>query len=473
MACAFAMLPIAVVGDNGGLGAVSVLVFVLGASLLWRPGEPPILLFVFLFHWLQASIAILYGNVEGLSISELMTYEGDHSLAVLLLLIGVAVLAIAMRMGAGPGVGELATRARALAASQPLRFWVALYAVAWVFSTGIALVAPFTGGLRHVVLAISGLKWAAFLLLTVATFAVPGRAKSVWVVIVAVEVVLGLTGYFSTFKDVAFFAAFGLLFGGVRLRLRQLLPLLALAPALLIASLTWTAVKQDYRDFLNQGTGQQVVLVTPGEALSELGFLVGALATEDYLEAGEDMVLRLSYFEYFGVVLDEVPAALPHSRGEIWGESLARPFMPRLFFPGKRVVNDSELTKHYTGLRLAGYEQGTSISLGYMAEAYIDFGTVAMFLPIFGLGWVLGRFYRWQVGRPGESAVYGAAIASFLIIHAAHLETSALKLVPTVVLSVLTGWLLMTFLVPWLVSRGNGARRSSGQLRPAESRLQR
>lgn len=48
-----------------------------------------------------------------------------------------------------------------------------------------------------------------------------------------------------------------------------------------------------------------------------------------------------------------------------------------------------------------------------------DFGMVAMLLPIFGIGWVLGKLYRWQVGRPGESAVYGAAIATFLIIHAA------------------------------------------------------
>jgi hypothetical protein len=127
--------------------------------------------------------------------------------------------------------------------------------------------------------------------------------------------------------------------------------------------------------------------------------------------------------------------------------------MPRLLFPDKRAINDSELTVHYTGLNLAGAEEGTSISMGFMAEAYIDFGPLGMFFPIFALGLVLGGLYRWLVRRPGPEAVFGSAIAIVALMKAQFLETSILKLLPSLVLAMIVSWLLMTFVVPWLLSR--------------------
>jgi hypothetical protein len=226
-----------------------------------------------------------------------------------------------------------------------------------------------------------------------------------------------------------------------------------LLPGILVAALTWTAVKSDFRNYVNQGTGQQVVLVSYTDGIGELGRLVAELGAADYRDALDDLVIRLSYFMYFGVALDQVPSALPHAGGEIWGEALVRPFMPRLLFPEKRSINDSDLTSYYTGLRLAGVDEGTSISLGYMAEAYIDFGPVGMLVAIFALGLALGGLYRWLVSHRGARAVYGGCIASAMLIVAMPLESSILKLLPSVVLAIIGSWLLMRLLVPWLISR--------------------
>ena len=53
----------------------------------------------------------------------------------------------------------------------------------------------------------------------------------------------------------------------------------------------------------------------------------------------------------------------------------------------------------YTGSRVAGTEEGTSIGIGYMAESYIDFGPIYMFVPILLLGVFYGLIYRYFIAR--------------------------------------------------------------------------
>ncbi len=44
---------------------------------------------------------------------------------------------------------------------------------------------------------------------------------------------------------------------------------------------------------------------------------------------------RIAYVDMFAVVLDMVPAYIPHENGALWWDALSRPFMPRMFFPEK------------------------------------------------------------------------------------------------------------------------------------------
>lgn len=60
---------------------------------------------------------------------------------------------------------------------------------------------------------------------------------------------------------------------------------------------------------------------------------------------------------------------------------------PRILFPDKgALLSDSEMVRTYSGVFVAGAEQGTSIAFGYAAEAYLDFGLPSMFVPSFLFG---------------------------------------------------------------------------------------
>ena len=143
--------------------------------------------------------------------------------------------------------------------------------------------------------------------------------------------------------------------------------------------------------------------------------------------------------------------------------------MPRLIFSDKAPVHDSELTRQYTGIRVSSYDVGTSISMGYMAEAYIDFGSVLMFLPILLFGASLGYIYRRLLSAPGRDSVIGAAVSTFTLMQAYALETSVLKLIPAVGLCLLASVIILKFLAPliWGVETKAAAYRPGSRPRSA------
>lgn len=447
------------IGPNTGLALYACFVLGAGVALLWRPGEPPILLLIFFVQWLQAAIGLFYGNLRGQTIGLLADVEGNHQMAVFLLLTGLLVLALSIRLSVGPPIRGLLQHVQAFAAARPLNFWLRVFIGAWVFSVLCASASLTSGGLRQVFLSLANIKWVAFMLLTFATFAIPNRPKLPWLIVFGFQFALSIGGFFSNFKDVFFYALIGLIASNVRFRFRVVLPIALLASVLLFLGLVWSAIKGEYRNFVNRGSGQQVVLVSYFERISEIGSLVSNLRAQDLPIAADQMMKRLMYFQFFGVVLDRVPNALPYTEGQIWGDAVLRPFMPRLLFPKKSAVNDSDLTNQYTGLRLATASQGTSISMGYMTEAFIDFGPIFMFLPIAGFGLFLGIFYRWLLSRPGLGTALGAALAPFAFMPALFSEISSLKLIPAIALSAISCWLVLNFLAPRIFGLPRKTRR--------------
>lgn len=103
----------------------------------------------------------------------------------------------------------------------------------------------------------------------------------------------------------------------------------------------------------------------------------------------EILISRLSYIGFFSRVIEYVPAVEPHANGELLRMALTNAFMPRLLFPSKPVLpSDSYYTRRFTGIMVA--EEGTSISIGYMAEFFADWGLAGMFLSILGYGCLIG-----------------------------------------------------------------------------------
>jgi len=371
-------------------------------------------------------------------------------LATTLSLAGLAALALGMRLGVGPAMRtqdrEVLTAADAVW-DKPPGFWLNCYAVAFLVALAAQSVAYVVPALSQLFLALATLKLAFYLILIHVAMSRPGPERRLWLLAFVVELLLGF-GFFSGFKTVLFFTAFGMLSAGIKMNGLRMLGLVSIVALTLALGLGWTAVKKEQRRFLNQGIATQEVLVSYNDGIKNLVNLAGELDSADLVDAAADMAERISYVDFFSQVLVMVPAYVPHENGAVWADAIIRPFMPRLLFPNKTAVNDSERTNYYTGLTMSGVEAGTSISIGYIGESYIDFGRYLMMLPILILGWVFGRYYRWMVNYRYSRGVMGMSLASATLYQVAYLETSITKLVGGVVVAMLVSWIVARLVVP-------------------------
>jgi hypothetical protein len=178
--------------------------------------------------------------------------------------------------------------------------------------------------------------------------------------------------------------------------------------------------------------------------------MVRQVRAEDLNEALQSLVERLSYVDYFGAVLDYVPAHRPHENGGLLWKAIVHMLAPRILFPDKPALpSDSEMTMSYTGLLVASGDRGTSISMGYMAESYIDFGPYSMFLPIFLFGLLWGAMYAYCI-RHADLRGIGYAFGTALILGAVQFEAATIKLLGGMVLRFLIFALILRYVVPSL-----------------------
>ena len=77
-----------------------------------------------------------------------------------------------------------------------------LYAAAWVGLLLFETLLRFLPGLTQLAIALDGCRWAFFGAMTWATFAAPDRTRHYWVAAFAMELLYGISGYFSSFKTV-------------------------------------------------------------------------------------------------------------------------------------------------------------------------------------------------------------------------------------------------------------------------------
>lgn len=448
------------IGPNAALALLACFALISGILLLWRPGEPPILLFIFLYQWLQSSIGIFYSNWKGVPLEDMMVHHGEHGQAAALCLIGLLFLGIGLRVGAGCQDPKFPRAASSAVLSIPYVTFVKLYVATWIFSAASDVLSHSFPGLSQLLLALASFKWAAFVVLTYATFVRPGGGLFIWFTIFAAEFIFALGGYFSSFRDVFIYTLIGLGAAQVRVSIGRALFGSVLFGLLVFIALLWTAVKSDYRQFARGDNAAQVVTVDFATGLAKLWQLTAALESTDIKFSAENLIKRISYTEYFGATLLYVPDVVPHEKGTLWTDAMTRPLMPRFLFPEKPIIDESLLTATYTGLEISGMDQGTQISIGYMGEAYIDFGRWGMFFPIFLLGLLMGRIYRWILLGRGSFGIVGLGLAPVVLMVAILLETSSAKIIGGLFAWTLAVWLVVSFVLPrclpWAVHRQPG-----------------
>lgn len=438
---------LAIATANPMLTTVGILVVPMLVSLLWRSGEPPILILCCMMQWLQVITPVLHADLLDKpldSVSGLAT----HETATWLSLVGVVAMAVGMRLALKHRLGSLVMQIEREMEELNLPRVFFGYLGAFGLAAVCGDLAWKLGGLAQLVLAVSSLKWALLWLLLCTAF-VQGRGYQFVIAALVLEVGIGFLGYFATFKD-AFFVL-----GIALLSIRKRLPpsvrwgLGAAVVALLAMMILWQSIKKEYRMFLSNGAQDQSVRVSVEARIAKLGQLLENLDAEVIRGGIETLVERVGYTELFAATLEWVPESEPHSGGELFKAAILHPLMPRLLFPTKEVINDSERARRFTGRTLSGSEDGTSIGIGYMAECYADLGTTLMFLPILLLGYVIGRLYR-ALGFSGKSRMWGMALAiAALFVTLQAFATTGAKLF---------GAMLTTSLVLFAIDRVFGAR---------------
>lgn len=452
---------------NPFLTAAALILLVWVVSMTWRPGETPVLLFAAGYQWLQATMAIFIADVQGIPYQGLFP-RGEHDKATWLTMIGLAVLTGGMRLGVGrlpaPDPEETAREVRTLNAR---RLWNA-YLVAFVLELILGRFIFVFGGLSQILLSALQLKWFFFFLLAVTILiSRKGGRYLAWAIVL--EVVVGFAGFFSLFKEVFFALILAAGAAHRRARARATWLVAVSSVCLLILGAYWMAVRRDYRKMLSGGEKAQVVQLSVSERFERLLELMSEVQAQDLVDGVAALTERLSYVEYFGYVTENVPSRVDYEGGALWRAALVHIVTPRLLWPNKPVLpSDSELTARYVGPYLT-VEEGTSISMGYMAESYVDFGPLGMMFPIAAVGLLWGVMYRFFMSR-NYPIVFRTAAATSVLVSANKLEMASVKLLGALVMSFLLTTLFLRYVVPVLVRYLEGVQRrpqDPAPIRPA------
>lgn len=448
---------------NGLLTAAGIIVLPLLWQLTWRRGEPPILFMACLIHWIQSFATVFQADVQGQTLQEL-GWEEDLQTAIWLSLCGLITLAAGMRVALKGLPNVFSEEARyEIAEAQPQQIFK-LYLGAYVISTILAPVAFVVPQITQIIVSVINVKWAfIFLLLYVALQR--KTAYDLLAIAITLELLTGLVSYFSSFSRILFVLLIVIPTASLRFTTKARIGMVAVTVAIFLFSVVWSAVKPEYRSFVNRGTGDQEVYVSSAEALGKLTELISDLDADGLARGTEALAKRVGYVDFFAATIGYVPAMVPHQNGGLWLGAILHVLQPRLLFPEKAELQDSEVTREYTGLYVAGAEEGTSVSIGYFGESYIDFGPFGMVIPIFLVGCFWGGIYRLFM-RTGQYRVLGVSIAtSILVVGAFNVGLSSVKLIGGNLMAVIVMLILRRYLLEplmrWCGLRSAARRRTA------------
>lgn len=434
-------LPVAIVGMTA-LGLIysrNLDIWLLCLANLWitiiciggRRSHPVFWLFI-IVTWSRVFADVILADIKDL---DLIDWQRN---AIFYSLISLTFIACGIRFGFGASRGVTPDRS-VLAQSPTSKQMLVVYLSSLPILTLFSIAAKLAQSTQQILSSFLALK-AVLIYCLAASVYQTGRGYAVLLFFLAVEIVLGFTGFFSAFKEPIIIASVAALAsypgdGLRRITNKRLLLAAFCAAAVIWLSLIWITVRPEYRAWLNEGTGAQVVLKTLPERLAWLSDeLIGEKVVQghiDYRRAFELLLSRIGYTEYYSLMLERRDAGLIPPDEARWLTAIKVILMPRLFFPDKPVTNDSETTKRLTGVSI---DQNTSIGVGYIVETHLDFGFPLMLLPLFAIGFAMGRIARAfaNMNAPRivcDGFVCGAVIGAFAY------ESAIDKALPGLVLS--------------------------------------
>jgi hypothetical protein len=433
--------------------SLSGLTLILIIALLWRVGEPPILLLPVVFQWSEVATLPLMTIWKQESLNNLAVLGGDLETSAAYGLAAISALAMGLRLGsAGNAVSSFADRlqaeARAWSLSNVLKVGLGSMSIGYLLSAMLSIAGP----ARELVSHSASIKYVGIFLIAYWCL-INQRNYGLLAGVAAFEILIGMTGFFAAFKNSILTILVAVISARPRIRPSDLAASALIAAVLLFAATFWTVIKPEYRLLVNQGTGSQVVDIPLDERIN---FLLRALADINgaQLADGFDrLASRHAYIQYLALVMQNVPAVIPHEDGRLTMDVISHITMPRIFFPSKPPLpSDTHVMAKYTGLANT-WNENTSISIGNLAELYIDFGLIGGVAAEFAIGLLIAFVYRRLRNYYGCSVILTAGLCVMIVLPIAYFGTAYIKLIGAFVFTSIIALGLQSYVAPRLTRR--------------------
>jgi hypothetical protein len=433
---------------NGIILFVGMAIFFILISNLQQPYKPSVFTIILIYHFVQISAAIWQSNYLGKDIN----YRSDNTVyAIIVSYIGLLFLFLPIIYYQNKipklSLRQFTNYANELSIDKTFRVYVVGF-FAMNALTGIAFLIP---SLTQIIFSLGNIKWFLFLLFGFQSI-LKNRKRKEFYIFCALEFAMGFYSYFSDFKTIVFFIGFLFICLIAYVRFNQMLVVLCSLIILIFAGIFWTSVKGEYRSFLNKGSKSQSVQVEKGEALNKLVELSQNRDEKSFDDATGNFLERLQYTFHLAKAMDRVPSVIPYQNGANWGATFEFVFTPRVLNPDKAVYDASKKASKFTGIQYAGVKKGTSVSLGYFADGYLDFGYVGMFIPLLILGFIYGKSYFYFIKKSSNNYIFNYAVVGALFMELFAFESDNIFVLGRLYVNLLVFFLLKIFFFPRLMA---------------------
>jgi hypothetical protein len=441
----------AISGDDPSLTLACGLVTALAVGLLWRLGEAPAILMAAGMQLSQVIMPVVHANLAGVPLQVVSLHPIDPTSAIWFALASMLSLVVGLWCGQLKKQSSSAPFLLREAKSWSVRSAFIFCIITLSFSAVFEVLSGLSETVRQPFLTLSSIQWLGVFVLATVCIA-QSRGFGLLLLVISLEVVKGITGYFSDFKMV-FLVLFVAVFSA-RQKLKPGLVVagLAVGGVALTLGAFWSATKGDYRSFASGHSVAQIIVV-PFE--DRLNYLMNKLYETNWTTMSigfERLAQRIGYVDYLAATMRNVPSHLPYQNGALIGASVMHVVEPRFLFPDKPILEDKELTSKYAGVRFDNpASSGTSISLGYLAELYIDFGISGAIVACFVLGFLGGRCFRIVFSSTYLPTLVSSGLAVTLATSATLFETSLPKTIGSFVLTLAVILVLRRSLLPTLL----------------------
>jgi hypothetical protein len=430
---------------------------------LQRTREHKVLIWIVSYSWIMIAADIWIADLDGRAMASAAS-STNAALAVELSL--CALIALAFGMNAGCALVRHRLRlARQHEWGAPLDYARVdmhrlglLYFSCYFINYSANLLGGYISALQQPLYALAGLKFVCVYISGSTAFKY-GRGYGWLLAIVVLEILIGITSYFASYKEAIFILLIAMVSGPIK---RGGLVFLVGAGAVLFLiyySLVWTAIKSEYRARID-------VLPT----IEKLEWILGRIQSGDidYGDAAQRLMSRVGYTDYYALTLDRIEARSIVAPDSLYGSAILRVVTPRILFPEKAAINDSTLTTMLTGIQ---FNQTTSASVGYVAEAHVDFGIPWMFVPIALIGALLGSTAEYFMSRRGSLVIKQAFATACLFncfVYGTNIDKALGGFIITFIVLALTMNVFGKALHRWLYSSAFDALTRGGVVKVSE-----